>query len=140
MTVRSKGIADPLEAWGQCLIQSAAYAKLHKVGLIRAIGYDYNGREHWAIFIDSGEPEWGDVIDLTARQFSTKIPARYETDVVTWLDDVCEWLGDSVWYEMYLSHNFQIDPFHRGAHIREDIDPLTYKREYAALKNLVKGK
>ena len=139
--MKLKGIKDPVEAWGQCLIQSHAYAKKHNLGLIRATGYDFSGREHWAIYVDRGNLwECDEIIDLTARQFSTKVPARYETDVITWLDDVCEWLGDSVMYEIYSTCDFQSEPFQMDSWIRDDIDPLTYKREYAALNNLVKGK
>lgn len=137
----SRGIKDPVKAWGMCLIKSAEYAKANKTGLIRATGYEYSGREHWAIYIDRGNLwECDEIIDLTARQFSTKVPARYETDVITWLDDVCEWLGDSVNYEIYSTSDFQADPFQFDSWIRDDIDPDTYKREYAALNNLVKGK
>ena len=139
--MKLKGIKDPVKAWGQCLIQSHAYAKEHNLGLIRATGYDFSGREHWAIYVDRGNLwECDEIIDLTARQFSTKVPARYETDVITWLDDVCEWLGDSVMYEIYSTFDFQSEPFQMDSWIRDDIDPLTYKREYAALNNLVKGK
>lgn len=137
----TRGIKDPVKAWGMCLIKSAEYAKNNKVGLIRATGYEYAGREHWAIYIDRGNLwECDEIVDLTARQFSIKVPARYETDVITWLDDVCEWLGDSVNYEIYSTSDFQGDPFHCDSWIRDDINPDTYKREYAALNNLVKGK
>ncbi len=137
----SKGIADPLKAWGKCLMESQDYAKKHKLGLIRATGYEYSGREHWAVYVDRGNLwECDEIIDLTARQFSVKVPARYETDVITWLDDVCEWLGDSVNYEIYSTSDSQLDPFQCDSWIRDDIDPDNYKREYAALNNLVKGK
>ena len=136
MKLTSNGIADPVKALGQCLIQSGAYAKKHNLGLIRVTGYEYSGREHWAVYIYQGEPEWGDVIDLTARQFSTKVPARYETDCTTWLDDACEWLGDSVNYEIYLTHDSQAEPFYSNSWIREDIDPDNYQREYAGFNQL----
>jgi hypothetical protein len=137
----SKGIKDPLKAWGMCLIEAEKYAKKHKLGLIRATGYEYSGREHWAVYVDKGNLwECDEVIDFTARQFSLKVPAKYETDVTTWLDDVCEWLGDSVWYELYQTADMQRTPFHEDSWIRDDIDPDNYKREYAALNKLVPKK
>lgn len=133
----SKGIRDPLKAWGMCLIEAEKYAKANGLGLIRAVGYEYSGREHWAVYVDKGNLwECDEVIDFTARQFSVKVPARYQTDVITWLDDVCEWLGDSVTYEIYSTSNCQDEPFHVDNWIRDDIDPDNYKREYAALAKL----
>ena len=133
-----KGIADPLNAWGRCLWESVGFAQKYGFLLIGVKGYEYSGREHWAVFVEDGDFEDGQVIDLTARQFSLDAPPRYQTDVLTWLDDACEWLGDSVVYEVFKNEEFegQIhragDPIYRGAHIREDIDPDTYKRKYVA--------
>jgi hypothetical protein len=134
----SKGIEDPMLAWGMCVIESKKYAEKHKLGLVRAIGYDYNQREHWAVFIQGGEPEDGKVIDLTARQFSTKVPARYETDLTTWLDDCAEWLGDSLQFELFATHDSQDDSYHQDTWMRDDIDPDNYDREYAAMKMLLR--
>ena len=120
LPLASKGIADPAKAWGQCLIQSSAYAEKHKLGLIRVTGYSYTGREHWAVYESVGEdskgryfidePEWGSVIDLTARQFVTTVPARYEDDCLAWVESASGWLNDSLVYEIYLTHDSQATP------------------------------
>ena len=127
-----KGIADPAKAWGQCLIQSSAYAEKHKLGLIRVTGYSYTGREHWAVYESVGEdskgryfidePEWGSVIDLTARQFVTTVPARYEDDGLAWVESASGWLNDSLVYEIYLTHDSQATPDHVGEWRVDDRD------------------
>jgi hypothetical protein len=124
LPLASKGIADPYKAFGQCLIQSSEYAEKHKLGLIRVTGYNYPGREHWAVYEDIGEdpkgryfltePEWGNVIDLTARQFVTTVPARYEDECLAWVESACGWLNDSLVYEIYLTHDSQATPDHVG--------------------------
>jgi hypothetical protein len=126
MSVRlaSKGIADPAKALGQCLIQSKAYAEKHKLGLIRVTGLSYTRREHWAVYADVAEdakgryfitePEWGNVIDLTARQFVTTVPARYEDDCLAWVESASVWLNDSMVYEIYLTHDSQLEPDYVG--------------------------
>jgi hypothetical protein len=120
----SKGIADPATAFGQCLMQSSMYAEKHKLGLIRVTGLSYTRREHWAVYADIGEdengryfitePEWGKVIDLTARQFVTTVPARYEDDCLAWVESACGWLNDSLTYEIYLTHDSQLEPAYVG--------------------------
>ena len=137
------GIEDPADALGACAMQSLAFASKFNLGVVQVTGYNYPGREHWAVYVrgaastqdgdGDGESGNGFVIDLTARQFSIKVPARYETDLDTWLDDACEWLGDSLDYKIYATSDSDLPPTLAGAWIREDINPDTYKRENAAL-------
>ena len=130
LPLASKGIADPAKAWGQCLIQSSAYAEKHKLGLIRVTGYSYTGREHWAVYESVGEDskgryfidEPGSVIDLTARQFVTTVPARYEDDCLAWVESASGWLNDSLVYEIYLTHDSQATPDHVGEWRVDDKD------------------
>ncbi len=141
------GIKDPAEALCKCLLQSSAYAKQHNHGLIRVTGYDFPGREHWAVYTDIGEDETGrfiysytpsgTIIDLTARQFVTTVPARYEEEADEWLENACAWLGDSLRYEIYLTHDFQADPINTGNWI-VDIDPIKDYKEYAGITQLKK--
>ena len=148
MKLMSKGIADPVKALGQCLIQSSAYAKKHNLGLIRVTGYEYSGREHWAVYTDIGEENGerflysytpsGTIIDLTARQFVESVPAKYEDDAPEWLENACEWLGDSLHYEIYLTSDFQASPVNSGDWIRDDIDPIKDYKEYAAITKMKK--
>jgi hypothetical protein len=129
--MKRQGIADPSEAWGQCLIHSGELAEKQGYGLIRVTGITFPGREHWAcIDGDVLEEMTGKVIDLTARQFSTKVPARYEVDMETWLDDACEWLGDGLVYEVYRYGN-QEAPLLKDIWVRDDIDPDEFVREEA---------
>ena len=121
LPLASKGIADPAKAWGQCLIQSSAYAEKHKLGLIRVTGYSYTGREHWAVYESVGEDSRG-VIDLTARQFVTTVPARYEDDCLAWVESASGWLNDSLVYEIYLTHDSQATPDHVGEWRVDDRD------------------
>jgi len=120
----SKGIADPVKAFGQCLWQSKLYAKKHNQGLIRITGADYGKREHWAIYTDIGQEGderflysyglSGVIIDLTARQFDKTLPARYEDEASEWMDKACLWLGDNLNYELYLTSDFQAEPISWG--------------------------
>ena len=134
--MKRAGIRDPFEAWGQCAIESFDLARKKGYGLIRVYGVTYPGREHWACFTSADyDEETGQetyrVVDLTARQFSTKVPARYETDMDTWLDDACEWLGDSLHYEWFSQVDNWQEPIYKDVWIREDIDPDTYETEDA---------
>jgi hypothetical protein len=141
----SRGIADSVEALGKCLIQSSAYAKKYNHGLIRVTGYEFSGREHWAVYTDIGEDETGrfiysytpsgTVIDLTARQFVTTVPAKYEEEADIWLENACTWLGDSLRYEIFLTHDFQADPVNSGNWV-VDIDPIKDYKEYAAITQM----
>lgn len=125
------GISDPVQALGMCLVQSSGYAQHHGHGLVRVTGLEYPGREHWAVLVGDID-EGAMVIDLTARQFSLRVPARYEIDLDTWLDDACEWLGDGLRYEVYPSPDTQSPPIYADVWVREDIDPDQYQREEAA--------
>jgi hypothetical protein len=129
--MKRKGIVDPWEAWGQCAIQSLELARKQGYGMVRVTGLEYPRREHLACLTGGWPEEEGTVIDLTARQFSTKVPARYEVGLSTWLDDACEWLGDSVMCEVYLGMDNWSEPVYREAWVREDIDPDTFVREEA---------
>jgi hypothetical protein len=127
--VKRQGIADPAQAWGQCAIESFDLAEKQGYSLIRVTGLTYPQREHWACL--TGDPDThAHVIDLTARQFTVTVPARYETDMATWLDDACEWLGDSLNYEIYGNHD-RDTPMISDWWIRDDIDPETFQREEA---------
>lgn len=129
-----KGISKPSVAWGQCAIQSIAYAEKYKTGLVKANSYTFRGREHWAIY----KQEENKVIDLTARQFTTKVPARFETELEYWLDEVCEWLGDSITYELFDASDLE-NPFYFDYCIREEIDPYEFEREEAGIKEIIRG-
>lgn len=132
--LQAKGIEKPSDAFGMCLIQSQAYAKKYNTGLIRANSFIFPGREHWAIYKEQKNL----VIDLTARQFTTNVSARFETQLDYWLDEVCEWLGDSITYELYESFDTD-NPFDFGYCVREEIDPYEFEREQAGLKEISKG-
>lgn len=128
--MKRRGISDPWAAYGRCFAESSALAKRQGYGLIEVTGMTYPGREHWACMagdLFDGEPK---VIDLTARQFTTGVPARYETDLDTWLDDACEWLGDGLRYRVFPSWPWQEHEF-SGTWIRDDIDPEEFIREEA---------
>ena len=132
--LQTKGILKPFAAFGQCALQSQAYAKKYETGLVRANSSTFYGREHWAIY----KQEENKVIDLTARQFTKKVPARFETELEYWLDAVCEWLGDSIIYELYESYDMN-NPFYFGDCVREEIDPYDFEREQAGLKEIEKS-
>lgn len=116
--------SDPAQAHGQCAIASFAHAHEHNLGLIRVTGVSYPGREHWAIFIGSDEDLNWRVLDFTARQFDATTAFPYEADIDTWLDDVAEWLADSISYAIYASvaaHEAD-SPFFTDTVLRDDID------------------
>lgn len=132
--MKRAGIDSPSHAWGQCAIESFDLAKKRGYGLVRVTGMAYRGREHWACLTgDLAVMEDMKVIDLTARQFSIKVPARYEVDLDTWLDDACEWLGDSLNYEIYTQMDDYREPYFTDFWLRDDIDPDTFVREEAWL-------
>ena len=62
------------------------------------------------------------MIDLTARQFVTIVPARYEDDFLAWVDSACGWLNDSLVYEIYLTHDSHLEPDHVGELRIDDSD------------------
>lgn len=131
--MKRTGIRNPYEAWGQCAIRSFDLARKQGYGLVRVTGMTFGRREHWACLTgDLAEMDLR-VIDLTARQFSIKVPARYEIDLDTWLDDACEWLGDALNYEIYTQMDNYQEPYYKDFWVRDDIDPDTFVREDAWL-------
>lgn len=133
MKLRTKGIKDPANALGQCAIQSMAYAKKYNAGLVRINSWNYPGREHWAIYNE----KTNEVIDLTARQFTTKVSSKFIAQLEDWLDEACEWLGDSLVYSLY-DNSDTTDPSYESSWIRDEIDPEEFIREDAGLKELQK--
>jgi hypothetical protein len=133
--LQAKGISKPSVAWGQCAIQSQAYAEKYKTGLVKANSFTFPGREHWAVY----KEEENKVIDLTARQFTKKVPARFETELEYWLDAACEWLGDSITYELFESSDLN-NSFYFGDCVREEIDPYGFEREEAGIKEITRRK
>ena len=131
MKLQSKGIQNPADALGQCAIQSTMYAKKYNTGLVRVNSWHYSGREHWAIYNE----ETNEVIDLTARQFTTKVPAKFITQLEDWLDEACEWLGDSLVYSLFENSDIT-EPSYESQWIREEIDPDEFVREEAGMKEL----
>jgi len=131
--MKREGIDTPSTAWGQCAIESFGLAKQQGYGVVRVTGLTYPKREHWACIAGGDVDTMEDlkVVDLTARQFSIKVPARYEIDLDTWLDDACEWLGDSLNYEIYPTSDYLAEPVFRDFWVRDDIDPDTFVREDA---------
>jgi len=131
MKLQSKGIKSPSEALGQCAIQSTMYAKKYNTGLVRVNSWTFPGREHWAIYNE----ETNEVIDLTARQFTTKVPAKLVIDLEDWLDEACEWLGDALIYSLFDSAD-TTEPSYESQWIRDEIDPYEFVREEAGLNEI----
>lgn len=141
--LQSRGIADPKKAWGQCVWQSKLYAEKNNHGLIRVVGTNYGRREHWAVYTDIGQDEFerflhsytlsGTIIDLTAKQFDKTLPARYEDEASEWMDRACHWLGDNLYYELFLTSDTQAEPATSGYwDVHEDKDlPLDMMGQWA---------
>lgn len=133
MKLQSKGIQNPADALGQCAIQSLGYAKKYNTGLVRINSFNYSGREHWAIYNE----ETNEVIDLTARQFTLTVPAKFVTQLEDWLDEACEWLGDALVYSLFETFD-TTTPSYESHWIRDEIDPEEFVREEAGVKELQK--
>jgi hypothetical protein len=133
MKLQSKGIKNPADALGQCAIQSTGYAKKYNTGLVRVNSWHYPGREHWAIY----NQETNEVIDLTARQFTVTVPAKFVAQLEDWLDEAAYWLGDSLVYSLFDNPD-TMKPSYESQWIREEIDPHEFVREEAGLNELRK--
>ena len=133
MKLQSKGIKSPSEALGQCAIQSTLYAKKYNTGLVRVNSWNYPGREHWAIY----NKETNEVIDLTARQFTVTVPAKFVAQLEDWLDEASYWLGDSLVYSLFEDGHIN-EPSYESQWIRDEIDPNEFVREEAGMKELGK--
>ena len=131
MKLQSKGIKSPSEALGQCAIQSTMYAKKYNTGLVRVNSWHYPGREHWAIYNE----ETNEVIDLTARQFTVTVPAKFVAQLEDWLDEAAYWLGDSLVYSLFEDGHIN-KPTYESQWIREEIDPHEFVREEAGLNEI----
>ncbi len=145
----SRGIGDPVKAFGQCVWQSKLYAEKYNQGLIRVTGAEFGGREHWAIYTDIGQEGnerflqsyglSGTIIDLTARQFDKTLPARYEDEASQWMDNACRWLGDNLNYELYLTSDSQAEPITWGTWELDD-EEIKLPREMMGEWNLTERK
>jgi len=133
MKLQSKGIKSPSEALGQCAIQSTMYAKKYNTGLVRVNSWHYPGREHWAIYNE----ETNEVIDLTARQFTVTVPAKFVAQLEDWLDEAAYWLGDSLVYSLFDNSDIT-EASYESQWKREEIDPDEFVREEAGMKELQK--
>ena len=131
MKLQSKGIKSPSEALGLCAIQSTMYAKKYNTGLVRVNSWHYPGREHWAIYNE----ETNEVIDLTARQFTVTVPAKFVAQLEDWLDEAAYWLGDSLVYSLFEDGHIN-KPTYESQWIREEIDPHEFVREEAGLNEI----
>jgi hypothetical protein len=131
MKLHTKGIEKPAEALGQCAIQSLGYAKKYNTGLVRVNSWNYPGREHWAIYNEVTN----EVIDLTARQFTVKVPAKLVIDLEDWLDEACEWLGDALVYSLF-ENSDTTTPSYESHWIRDEIDHEEFIREEAGLNEI----
>ena len=128
-----KGIESPYEALGMCAITSFEFAKKHKTFLVRVNDVTTGSKEHWAIYLEKENK----VIDLTARQFTTNVSPRFEADLEDWLDEACEWLGDSLVYSIFDKPTNE-NPLDENWWIRDEINPETFEPENAGLKMLQK--
>lgn len=131
-----RGISSPGDALGQCLIVSDRVARRHGLNLVRATGHTFPGREHWALIRWDDEACEGEVTDLTARQFDASAPATWRGPLEDWLDDVCEWLGDAIFYEVFL-HPDDTTSAYSDLWVRDDIDPETARPMSAGVIDLL---
>ena len=81
--------------------------------------------------------ETNKVIDLTARQFTVTVPAKFVAQLEDWLDEASEWLGDSLVYSLFDNPD-TMKPSYESQWIREEIDPHEFIREEAGMKELQK--
>lgn len=136
-------LADPYEAWGKCAIASqdlAEYLILQgfTAGQVRVTGIEYQGREHWAVWVVDSDEEI--VVDVTARQFDAEAPFPLVKPVVDWLDDGCEWLVDGLEVSAFPFHKvLNVEPLWTDRHIRDDIEagpmrPYPKPTDYKGIK------
>jgi len=135
-----KGISSPYEALGMCTTLSFGYAKKYAdkqpISLVRINDITtQHKKEHWAIYIK----EENKVIDLTARQFTTKVKPKFVADLEDWLDEACEWIGDSLVYQIYEWPNVQ-ESVYQDYWLRDEIDPETFEPENAGWKMMLEKK
>jgi hypothetical protein len=109
MTALMPDYSHPTQALGMCMIQAVKTSKERGWGLIRVTGRTFGGREHWAS-IEVNETLMGmRVVDHTLRQFNADAPLPYDGNEGDWLDMMCEYLVDGLDYEIYLTHEPDLD-------------------------------
>jgi len=119
-------LSVPHKAWGHCVIASQGLAQFLQdqgidASLIRMTGVEYQGREHWAVWVEAEEI----VIDTTARQFDTTAQFPLVKGLWEWGDDGCEWLVDGLVLTCFPfsgSGFLTVEPEWSEVHIREDIE------------------
>lgn len=134
-------LSTPYGAWGRCIVASeelAGYLIDHDIDaeLIRMTGYTYDGREHWAVWLEDEEL----VVDTTARQFNPKAKYPLVLGLWEWGDEGCEWLADGLNLDAFTYERGFInsDPLWSEVHVREDIETgeMTYPPEALAERSV----